>query len=68
MPLKGKINGAVGNYNAHVAAYPDVDWEKLAARVVTSLGLEFNPYTTQIEPHDCDGGVLRRRRAHQHDR
>jgi adenylosuccinate lyase len=52
VPLKGKINGAVGNYNAHVAAYPDVDWERLAAKVVTGLGLEFNPYTTQIEPHD----------------
>ena len=53
VPLKGKMNGAVGNYNAHAIAYPDVDWEKLAARVVTSLGLEFNPYTTQIEPHDA---------------
>ena len=53
MPLKGKINGAVGNYNAHLVAYPDVDWEPLAAKVVTGLGLEFNPYTTQIEPHDC---------------
>ncbi len=52
VPIKGKINGAVGNYNAHVAAYPDVDWERLAARVVGRLGLEFNPYTTQIEPHD----------------
>ena len=52
IPVKGKINGAVGNYNAHVAAYPDIDWERLAARVVTGLGLEFNPYTTQIEPHD----------------
>ena len=52
VPLKGKINGAVGNYNAHVAAYPDVEWERLAARVVNGLGLEFNPYTTQIEPHD----------------
>ena len=50
--LKGKINGAVGNYNAHLIAYPDVDWEKLGARVVAGLGLEFNPYTTQIEPHD----------------
>ena len=48
----GKINGAVGNYNAHVVAYPDVDWEQLAARFVDSLGLESNPYTTQIEPHD----------------
>ena len=53
VPLKGKINGAVGNYNAHAVAYPGVDWEMLAARVVTSLGLEFNPYTTQIEPHDA---------------
>jgi len=52
VPIKGKVNGAVGNYNAHVAAYPDVDWERLAARVVAGLGLEFNPYTTQIEPHD----------------
>jgi adenylosuccinate lyase len=52
VPLKGKINGAVGNYNAHRVAYPEVDWERLAARVVTGLGLEFNPYTTQIEPHD----------------
>jgi adenylosuccinate lyase len=52
VPIKGKMNGAVGNYNAHVAAYPGVDWERLAARVVDSLGLEFNPYTTQIEPHD----------------
>ncbi len=52
VPFKGKANGAVGNYNAHVVAYPDVDWERLAAKVVASLGLEFNPYTTQIEPHD----------------
>jgi adenylosuccinate lyase len=50
--VKGKLNGAVGNYNAHVVAYPDVDWERLAARAVVRLGLEFNPYTTQIEPHD----------------
>ncbi|MEO6927951.1 MAG: adenylosuccinate lyase, partial [Casimicrobiaceae bacterium] len=50
--VKGKMNGAVGNYNAHVVAYPDVDWEKLAARAVVRLGVEFNPYTTQIEPHD----------------
>ena len=53
VPVKGKMNGAVGNYNAHVAAYPDVAWEQLAARTVASLGLEFNPYTTQIEPHDA---------------
>ena len=51
--LLGKMNGATGSYNAHVAAYPGVDWERLAARVVASLGVGFNPYTTQIEPHDC---------------
>ena len=51
--LLGKINGAVGNYNAHLAAYPRVDWEKFARRVVEGLGLEFNPYTIQIEPHDA---------------
>ena len=51
--MLGKINGAVGNYNAHVVAYPDLDWPALAARFVSALGLEFNPYTTQIEPHDC---------------
>ncbi|MEO8161591.1 MAG: adenylosuccinate lyase [Arenimonas sp.] len=50
--LAGKINGAVGNYNAHVVAYPEVDWPKLAQRFVESLGLDFNAYTTQIEPHD----------------
>ncbi len=51
--LLGKINGAVGNYNAHLSAYPDMDWAAFAERFVTGLGLEFNPYTTQIEPHDC---------------
>ena len=50
--LLGKINGAVGNYNAHLSAYPDVDWEGFAKKFVESLGLEFNPYTIQIEPHD----------------
>ncbi len=50
--IKGKINGAVGNYNAHLIAYPEVDWPALAREFVTSLGLVFNPYTTQIEPHD----------------
>ncbi len=50
--LLGKINGAVGNYNAHCVAYPDVDWPAFARRFVESLGLVFNPYTTQIEPHD----------------
>ena len=48
----GKINGAVGNYNAHLSAYPDVDWQANAEKFVTSLGLGWNPYTTQIEPHD----------------
>ena len=52
VPLAGKANGAVGNYNAHLAAYPQVGWEALARRFVESLGLEFNPYTVQIEPHD----------------
>jgi adenylosuccinate lyase len=51
--LLGKANGAVGNYNAHLAAYPDVDWPALARRFVESLGLAWNAYTTQIEPHDC---------------
>ena len=53
VPLLGKINGAVGNYNAHLSAYPDVDWEAFAKRFVEGLGLTFNPFTTQIEPHDC---------------
>jgi adenylosuccinate lyase len=48
----GKINGAVGNYNAHLSAYPDFDWEAFAKRFVEGLGLAFNPYTIQIEPHD----------------
>ncbi|HEX5802960.1 MAG TPA: adenylosuccinate lyase [Azospira sp.] len=51
--LLGKINGAVGNYNAHLSAYPGYDWEGFAKRFVESLGLEFNPYTIQIEPHDA---------------
>ena len=50
--LLGKINGAVGNYNAHLAAYPDVDWAAMAKTFVESLGLTWNPYTIQIEPHD----------------
>jgi adenylosuccinate lyase len=50
--LPGKINGAVGNYNAHAVAYPEVDWPEFACKFVESLGLEFNPYTIQIEPHD----------------
>jgi len=52
IPLLGKINGAVGNYNAHYSAYPDVDWVANAEEFIAGLGLEFNPYTTQIEPHD----------------
>ncbi|HWP01622.1 MAG TPA: adenylosuccinate lyase [Methylococcus sp.] len=50
--LLGKLNGAVGNYNAHAVAYPEVDWPRLAQSFVESLGLVWNPYTTQIEPHD----------------
>ena len=50
--ILGKINGAVGNYNAHLSAYPDIDWHKFSGDFVTSLGIQWNPYTTQIEPHD----------------
>ena len=50
--ILGKINGAVGNFNAHAVAYPDVDWPELAEQTVTGLGLQHNPHTTQIEPHD----------------
>ena len=50
--LLGKINGAVGNYNAHLSAYPDIDWALNAREFIESLGLDWNPYTTQIEPHD----------------
>jgi adenylosuccinate lyase len=58
--ILGKMNGAVGNYNAHLAAWPDVDWEAIARGFVEGLGLAWNPCTTQIEPHDwiaelCDG-------------
>lgn len=48
----GKINGAVGNYNAHLSAYPTIQWAQFAENFVSSLGLKWNPYTTQIEPHD----------------
>jgi len=51
-PILGKINGATGNYNAHYAAYPEINWHDFSQRFVTSLGLEWNSYTTQIEPHD----------------
>lgn len=50
--ILGKINGAVGNYNAHLAAYPDINWQQFAQEFVESLGLSWNPYTIQIEPHD----------------
>ncbi len=50
--ILGKINGAVGNYNAHIVAYPEVDWHQFSEDFVTSLGIHWNPYTTQIEPHD----------------
>jgi adenylosuccinate lyase len=52
VPLTAKANGAVGNYNAHLTAYPEVDWESFGRRFVESFGLQHNPYTTQIEPHD----------------
>ena len=51
--ILGKMNGAVGNYNAHAVSYPGFPWEAFCRRFVERLGLEFNPYTTQIEPHDC---------------
>ena len=50
--IRGKFNGAVGNFNAHVVTYPDADWQSISERFVASLGLDLNPYTTQIEPHD----------------
>ena len=52
LAIPGKINGAVGNYNAHVITYPEIDWRTFSQRFVQSLGLDWNPYTTQIEPHD----------------
>jgi adenylosuccinate lyase len=53
VPLLGKMNGATGNYHAHTIAYPKFEWERFCARFVEGLGLQFNAYTTQIEPHDC---------------
>jgi adenylosuccinate lyase len=50
--ILGKFNGAVGNYNAHISAYPALNWHQISEQFVTSLGLEWNPFTTQIEPHD----------------
>jgi adenylosuccinate lyase len=58
IPILGKINGAVGNYNAHLAAYPEVDWPALGKSFVEGLGLDWNPYTTQIEPHDYVAEML----------
>lgn len=52
VPLLGKLNGAVGNYNAHLSAYPELDWAQISKSFIESLGLEQNPYTIQIEPHD----------------
>lgn len=52
IPMLGKINGAVGNYNAHIVAYPDIDWPLFSSQFIAGLGLQVNPYTTQIEPHD----------------
>jgi adenylosuccinate lyase len=53
VPLLGKLNGATGNFNALMVAYPEVNWQQISKDFVTKLGLTFNPYTTQIEPHDC---------------
>jgi adenylosuccinate lyase len=58
VPVLGKINGAVGNYNAHLVAYPEVDWPAFARSFVEKLGLAWNPYTTQIEPHDYIAELL----------
>ena len=58
VPLLGKMNGAVGNYNAHLVAYPAVDWPAVSRKFVTDLGLTWNPYTTQIEPHDFIAELL----------
>ena len=67
VPLPGKINGAVGNYNAHVVAYPDVDWEALAAtRRRPASASSSTRYTTQIEPHDCMAELFDADRARQH--
>jgi adenylosuccinate lyase len=52
VPMLGKMNGAVGNFNAHLVAYPDIDWPAMTTQFITGLGLECNPFTTQIEPHD----------------
>jgi len=56
-PIMGKLNGATGNFNAHISAYPNVKWIELSKRFVQNLGLAFNPYTTQIEPHDYQSEI-----------
>ena len=58
LDMLGKLNGAVGNYNAHMSAYPELDWPEMAQQFVESLGIGFNPYTTQIEPHDYIAELL----------
>jgi adenylosuccinate lyase len=58
VPLLAKMNGATGNYHAHTVAYPKFDWERFCARFVEAQGLQFNAYTTQIEPHDCVAELL----------
>ncbi|MEE4277663.1 MAG: adenylosuccinate lyase [Halieaceae bacterium] len=58
VPLLGKMNGAVGNYNAHLSAYPEVDWPAFSRRFLEGFGLEQNPFTTQIEPHDYMGELF----------
>ncbi|MCH8106525.1 MAG: adenylosuccinate lyase [Proteobacteria bacterium] len=58
LDMLGKLNGAVGNYNAHMSAYPELDWPEMAQQFVESLGISFNPYTTQIEPHDYIAELL----------
>ena len=58
IPILGKSNGAVGNYNAHLVAYPEIDWPAFSRQFISGLGLEMNPYTTQIEPHDYIWGYI----------
>ena len=62
--ILGKLNGATGNFNALMIAYPDIDWQQLSKDFVTSLGLTWNAYTTQIEPHDCMAEYFFRTRAY----
>jgi adenylosuccinate lyase len=66
--MLAKFNGAVGNYNAHLSAYPELDWEGIAKSFIESLGLEFNPYTIQIEPHDAMAELYDAALQHHPDR